>query len=61
MINQKGVFVKFKLDGDSKQITGFVPKKHLFDDQESQGTNDNDDDDDDDEEKDKVNGQKLKK
>ena len=63
MVNQKGVFVKFKLGGESaKQITGFVPKKHLFDDDESKNAkNDNEDDDDDEVEEDKVNGEKLKK
>lgn len=58
MVNQKGLFVKFKID-DSKQITGFVPKKQLFEQDQAAQNGDNKDDEDDDGEQ--VNGEKLKK
>lgn len=54
MVNQKGVFIKFKL-GDAKQISGFIPKRHLF--ESDAAANENDDD----EEEENVNGEKLKK
>lgn len=54
MVNQKGVFIKFKL-GNAKQISGFIPKRHLF--ESDAAANENDDD----EEEENVNGEKLKK
>jgi ribosomal protein S1 len=50
----KGVYVRFK-GPDTKQVFGFIPKRHLVD--ENKEGEDNDDDDDDEDEK----GNKLKK
>lgn len=59
MVTQKEVYVKFKIGEDKKQITGFVPKKQLFESDKTEGGDDDEEDDDEDEEK--VNGEKLKK
>ena len=49
----KGIYVKFN-GPDGKQVTGFVPKRHLFDDKQQNGA-------DEDENEDNVDGVKLKK
>lgn len=56
MVTQKGVYVKIKPSEEStKQIVGFIPKKHLFDSDEA--TNDESDD----EQEEIVDGKKVKK
>ncbi len=60
MHTHKGIFVKFN-GPNSKQCTGFIPKRHLFDNNnENKQEDENDNDDEEDAEKD-SDGSKLKK
>ena len=58
----KGIYVKFK-GPDDKYISGFIPKRHLFESDyaSKKDAEDDEDEDDDDENNDDDNGNKIKK